>query len=645
MAAGADKAIVYDPPGAIGLVDSEAVLQLRFDEIDDSERPRDAGGVCEDFDVLIDDTLVLPTVVDAALGRGRSFDGSTTGAAAADLEPGDTLLTRDMSIQVVLSWDAAGQDSASTPGTIIARGLSGSAAQRVSYALQLEVVDAPSHTGKLRWYWQDLAGGDELATGVDVVIPPGQFTMLTATRRWVSSSEVLLRYYVGDQLIGEETSTAGEIGGGTPGAVQLGYRRVAGNPDNILVGVLDELLVVDRELCLEEVEATWLRITKYQPLGEQLFKEMFDPGFPITDDRGSDVQMDIRMTGQAIGYAAAQIENLRANWMPQRAYGHTLEQWEEAVSATPKPAQSIEERRARVLGRFRQRRGVSIPGIGDALQDLIDEATVNDLEFIAFSNTIRDGFATLDPLRWDVTPAASWSAVGGASRSSPAAGSYVLDATTGTGWHYARMSFGGDSKQGQLIAKVAMTTPQAALETGLFFANWASKDFLLAGLRDDAGTFKFVTESYIAGVSQGVVVQHTFAGNPPDLWLWLYQTTTDGMWKAAWSTTDALSGYTHSANITHPTTAHWAGMYVRSTGAIAGAAQVDVDDWLSRATYGHRPLNAYVLLEGFDPDLPGAQSVIEAIRHAYTHGTFITSRSVLCDNPESGCDLGCMGGI
>lgn len=648
MAFGADKRISYDPPGAIGLVDDEPVLQLRLDEVEDAERIVDTKRVCEDFDVLIDATLTLPVVDDGVLGRARIFNGTTTGAAARDIESGDTLLTRDMSIQVVMSWNAALQNAAATPGTIIARGLSGSAAERVCYALQLDVVDVATFTAKLRWYWQNLAGADKLSAGVDVVLPPGQFTMLTATRRWVSPTEVVLRYYIGDQLLAEETSADGEIGGGTTGAVQLGYRRVAGAPGKVLAGAIDELLVVGRELCLEEVEATWLRITTYQPLGEQLILENIDEGFPMPNGVGSevtDVALDLRMEGQALGYAGAQIENLRANWMPQRAYGQTLADWEEAVRVTPKPAQSIEQRRARVLARLRQRRGISIPGIQDALQDSLGSGTVDDLEFLAFSNTIREDFATLNPLRWDITPAASWTAAGGGARSSPGAGSYVFNPVTGGGWRYARMAFGGDGKQGQLLAKVKMTTPQANLEVGLFFANWTTKDFLLAGLRDAAGVFQFVTESFIAGVSQGVVVQHAFGANPADLWLRLYQTTVNGTFKAAWSTTDAVSGYTLSADIAHPTAAHWAGIYVRSTAAIAGAAQVDIDDWISRAPFGHRPFNAYVLLEGFDPDLAGAQSVIRAIKHAFTHATFITSRTVKCDNPESGCDLGCMGGI
>lgn len=645
---GADKVILYDPPGAIGLVDPSAIFMIRFDELEDDDRPQDATRVCEDFDILVDDTNTMPPVDDAVLGRGRRFDGTATGVAAADIESGATLLTRDMSIQAVLSWDAIAQDSAGTPGTIIARGLGGSAPEYMAYGIQLDVDDVGSSRALFRWVWQDVSGAVQVQDGVLVNILPGQFTMLTATRRWISPTEVELRYYVGDQLLGIVTSAEGDIAGGTTGTMQLGYRRVTGTPNNFFAGILDEILVVDRELCLEEIEATWLRITKYQPLGVQLFVQLHDKGFPLADEPDSDAQLDTRMVGQALGYAAAQAENLRANFLPARAYGSTLEQWEEAVRVTPKPAQGIEERRARVQARLRQKRGASIPGIDDALQGLIGDAEVTDLEFLAFDQTIVEAFDTLELLRWDVTPVGSWTEVTDAARASPAAGTYTFAGGVLDPWLHARLSVGGNARQAHVLAKVAMTTPQAALEVGLYFGNAALGDYILLGLRDDAGTFKIVTETFTTHISAGVVVQATLGGNPANLWLHLYQTTVNGTWKAAWSTTSAIAGYTISANITHPTAAHWAGMYVRSTGATAGAAQVNVDDLIMRAPYGNRPFNAYVLLDealGFTPDAAGAHSIVDALRHGYTHAAFITKRAVLCDDPDSGCDHGCMGGL
>jgi hypothetical protein len=643
MAYGADKVFRFDPPGAIGLVDPLAVFVLRFNEVTTEEPPLDDKHVLNDFTAI---TTLTPEVATGSLGRAREFDGSTTGLRSTDVVTGDTLLTRDMSIQVALSWDAAVQ-AAGAPGFIIARGVGGSSSEYVSYGLRIEALDAPSYTARVRWFWQDVAGVDRLQDGADVVILPGTFTMLTATRRWVSPTEVVLCYYVGDQLLAEVTSVNGSIGGGTTGTMLLGHRRAGGVDGNFFAGRLDELLVVSRELCFEEVEATWLRITKYQPLGVQLYLEMMDDGFPLSDQGDSDAQLDIRIKGHAYGFAAAQIENLRANFLPGRAYGTTLEQWEEAFRVTPAPAASIQQRRARVLARLAQRRGVSIPGVEDALQGLLGGATVDDLEYLAFNSIITEAFDTINLLRWDVTPVASWTAVSGAARSSLAAGDYTFDGFN-SGWQYARMTVGGDAKAAHAIAKVAQTTPQSGLEVGVYFGDSALNNFILLGLRDNAGSFEVVTQSYVGGVPSAAVVQVVLGANPANLWLHLYQTETDGTWTPAWSTTSKIAGYTLGSNVTHPSIARWSGVYVRSTAAIAGAAVVDVPDFELFEPFGQRPFNAYVLLDralGFSPDIAAAQSVLEGIKHGYTHVAFITSREFLCDDPESGCDRGPMGAL
>ena len=628
MATGLDKGITYDPPGAIGLVDREAVFLIRFDETEDAQRPQDAVGACDDFDVNINLTVVMPTVVPAVLGRGRSFNGTTQGLGARDKVSGATLLTRDMSIQVVLSWDIVTQ-AAHQPGVIVCRGLGTGPSEYVSYSLQLDVVDVGGRVGRLRWHWQDVAGVDHLAAGALVVIPPGQFTMLTATRRWVSPTQVELAYYVGNELAGVETSALGSIGGGTTGALELGFRSQGSN-GNFYAGILDELMIVARELSAEEIEATWLRITLYQPRGTQLFLEMFDEGFPIPDESDSDAQLDIRMTGQGLGFAAAQIENLRANFLPGRAYGSTLEQWEEAVAVTPKPVQGIEARRARVLARFRQKRGISIPGLEDALADLVD-CDVDDLEFIAFDNTMRDDFSNaIDPIRWDMHPAACLASVADKGHMAPGAGAFVLD-NMNSNWLTAAKAIARPWRSDlpgleHLFAKMTLTTPQAGLEAGIWFADRGARNYLLLGLRDDAGTFKVVTERFINHVSQGLVVRATLGGNPAAIWLHLYEDTA-GMWIASWSTTSATAGFTSSAAFAHPSAEYWGGLYLRSTGAI-GAPVVDFDDFALWTPNASRPFNAYVFRDpglGGTPDLEAARSVIRSIRHAYTYATITES--------------------
>lgn len=653
MAPGADKLIDYRvrgrAPGGLGLVDRSAKLLIRFDELETATRPQDETGVCGDFDVISTPVAtVMPIKAISALGRGRTFNAATMGLGARDKDPGATLLTRDATVQIVMSWDAAAQNAAGIPGTIISRGVGGSSAEFVSYGLRLDVSDAPTFTALVRWYWQDVAGVVKLQTGAQVCIPPGQYTMLTATRRWVSPTHVELAYYVGDTLLAAVTSVDGSIGGGTTGLVQLGCRTIAGVNGAFLAGTLDELMVLDRELCAEEIEATWLRLTRYQPLATQLFRDQFDPDFPMAGEPDADQQLDIRMTGHALGLVASNAENLRAYFLPQRAYGSTLEQWEEATAVTPKPGAtgSIEERRARVLARLRQKQGVSIPGLQEALRGLIGDATVDDLEFLAFSNTVTDHFASLDPLRWDGNTVGGWAGVAGTARSTPAAGTYTFDGTTQT-WIYARMCVPADGREAHALAKVKMTTPQANLETGLFFGQVGLGNYLLFGLRDVAGVFTLVVERFRGNVSLGGAAA-ILGANPANLWLHIFDTPGSTAWQCEYSITSATTGFilvdsTAFADLDP----QWTGMYVRTIGATAGAGQVDVDDFILYSPFGSSPFNAYVLLDqalGFSPDVLGAQSVVAAIKHAFTHATFITRRALLCDDAGSGCDLGPTGG-
>lgn len=644
MAAGADKLIRYDPPGAFGLFDRLAKFLIRFDEVDTATRPQDALGVCNDFDEVLT-SAAMPSVVPAVLGRGRLFNAADTGLAARDKVSGSTLITRDATIQVVLAWDASAQNAGGTPGTVIARGTGGSSAEYVSYGLRIDVVDVPTFTALVRWFWQDTAGVLHLQTGAQVCMKPNAYTMLTATRRWVSPTEVQLRYYVGDLLIGEVTSTDGSIGGGTTGAMQLGHRVVAGAPDEFFAGVIDEVMVLDRELTAEEVEATWLRLTFYQPLGVELFRDQIEDGFPISDEPDSDVQLDIRMQGMVLGLVGANAETVRNYFIPQRAFGSTLEQWEKAVGVTPKPVQGIEERRARVVARLRQKRGISIPGLKDALRDLID-CDVDDLEFIAYSNHIVDGFDTaIEPQLWDFTPnpSATWNA--GKARFAPGAGTFTAPYSWQT---IARVVSqpGRPDLDGleHVLAKLVISTPQNNFEAGVWFGNKAAGNYLLLGLRQD-GVFKIITESFLGHVSQGAVVQATPGVNPAAIWFHLFEHAA-GAWTASWSTTSATAGFTSSAPITHPTLVHWAGCYVRSIAAVGAPPVADFDDFQLFTPNGTRPFNAYVLRDpglGGAPDVEGASSVIQAIAHGYTHAAFITSRAVLSADPSTPCDRGPMG--
>jgi hypothetical protein len=644
MTAGADKGFTFDPPGAIGLVAGDARVLLRFHDPDVTVRPKDEAGALDDLNVP--SGALAPPVVPAACGNGRAFDGdSTTALSAKDLAGGSSLVTRDLTIMAIVSWDIAQQDNFVDPGVLATRGDGSSSQEQICYQLRFAVVDLPTRTGSIALAWQDTSGTLHVQVAAQFVCPTG-FTLLTATRRWASPTSVVCHYYIGDVLLAEITSADGSIGGSTLGTFTLGAHRVGSTLGSFFAGTLDELAVFDREMCIEEIADTWQRITVFQPLGVQLLRELHDPGFPISDDPSSDVQLEIRQAGMALGYAASLAENLRRNILPQHAYGRALELWEQVLRPTRLPTQlpdsGIDARRARVLARLRQRGGSSVPALESLLVSLLGGADVSQLQFLAGSNTFADDFTAIDPLRWDFGHAGGVSAVSGAAHFAPGAGSFPAPA----GMAFLQRSV-SDGRQAHQIVKLTFTTAQDKSEAGVFFGDAGHGNYVLFGLRKDTGFFNLFAETFAGGISQGATSLFPLGGLISPIWLHLYQTEVDGTWGAQYSDTSPTSGFIDGGTFAGPATVHWAGCYLRSTGTMGGAPVADFDDHLLYTPLGFTPFNAYALLDralGFVPDLPGARQCIGAVKHAFIHGTFITSPELLCDDQDNGCDCAPFGG-
>jgi hypothetical protein len=645
MPTGADKGFTFDPPGAIGIVAPDARVLLRFHD-DEDIRPKDVAGALNDLAAPVG--AVNPESVIAACGAGREFTVAGTNAlAATDLATGSSLITRDVTVQAILSWDILGQGVAGTAGALVARGLSTSAAEYIAYELQLAVVNPATRRGSIAWSWQTIAGVVKAQTPVEFTCPTG-FTLLTATRRWESPTSVVCRYYIGDVLLGEVASSDGDIGGGASGTFILGADKVGGALGRWFAGTLDELAVFDRELCLEEIEDTWLRITVYQPLGVQLFREMHDPGFPMSTDPASDVQLENRQIGMALGYAAAAAENLRRNALPQRSYGDFLAAWEQALRPTTQPGRSLDDRRARVLARMRQRGGSAPPELQEALSSLLGGASVDDLQFLAFDNTVSEDFqAGLDLIRWDVSPAATVSVVLGVLNMQIG----VTTALFPSGWLYLRRSVGGNARQAHQIAKLTFTSSTNGSEAGIFFGDAGLGNYFLMGLRNTgAANYHVFVETFIHNISQGGAVDQGDSGVPlaavVPIWLYLHQ--ADTFWEVSWSLTSGTAGFGPPLMVASvPPAMQWAGMYMRTTGAATGGLLAKFDEHLLRATFGVSPYNAYVLLDralGFSPDLPGARQIVQTVKHAFVRASFTTRSFLHCDDQADGTDNCPLGG-
>jgi hypothetical protein len=634
---------------------------VRFREPDAQVLPSDDVGNLKDLG--IDTGLTLPPVVSAYTGFGRSFSNGFA-LDTADVVPGATLATRDVTVRALVAWDLTGQNTYGQPGTIVARGKGNAAAEFVSYGLELRVVNLALGIGELRMWWQDSAGTIKTQVGGQFVTPgAGAFTLLTAVRHWVSSSQVEVRYYAGDQLIGDLVSADGDIGGGTTGTFCVGTRYSAGVAGRFLVGTLDELQVLNYEVTAEETAATWDRIFRLQPRGYKAIRDLLPPHAPVSDDPGSRIQKLFRLAGHALGFAAAQGENARRNLLPDRAYGPTLEQWEGIVGEAPSPTDTVTRRRKRVVSHLGQRAGSSIPGVNATVDDLL-VLTPSQLQILAFDNTQRDDWsAGLRAERWRADPTAQWTINAGALRVQAANGANILFNGAARNWYTCLLAVDGTPKwlpgapSCDAFLKVTPTTLPSGADVGLVFWDWARVNAFLLGVRNNAGTIQVVSERFLRGVSQGVTVHATTSLTTH--WLQLRQDTTALVQDATgetlqphsvkWSTTSAIAGFSSAAAIPFCYCVNWIGHYARANvAAIPTALDASFDDIAVRARRGTRPFSWYVYrdpaLPGA-PDIGGARRAVARLAQAHTRDSVITSKSLLCNNPNSACGRGPLGGF
>lgn len=634
----------------------DATIFLRLDDVDTATRPVDAARSLDDLDVA--GALVMPAVTESGVtGRARVFvPANSNGLVANDIISGSTLLTRDVSVQAIIDWDLATQNTYGTPGTLIARGKTGAAAEYIAFGVEFRVVNVAAAIGEVRFFWQDSAGNLKTQVGGHfqalVNGTTRAFVLLTCTRRWVSSSEVILRYYIADELLAEVRSSDGDIGGGTTGHTQVGTRWTGAAYGRFLAGTVDEMRVVERELTAEEIEATWQRITVSQPRACAMLRDLHPPGFPISNDPSSRVQRETTLWGNGLGFAAGQIENLRSNFYPSRAYGRTLEEWEETLGQSPKPGDSVDRRRARVVGRLRQHAGVSIPGVSEAVEELV-ATDASNLEVFAFDQTVVDDLSALVPLRWRYDPAAQWTISGGKTRAQS-------NTARTAPWDWATMlaAAGGNGANAAIVVKIDPTTLAADGEVGMTFINRATWTGIAFGIRrDPAGaTINFVTETMQNGVLAGAVVQAALGAVVAPVWLRMKAGVTGFVGSSAdvnvevkWSTVSADGPFTTATVfVAGGKLFQWAGFYARSFNGTASVIDAKFSGAKLRAPRGDRAFRFYVLRDpalAGDVDYLGANAVVRQLRQAHTTGRVVQTMTALYDDDSTTYDDAPMGGI
>lgn len=594
-----------------------------------------------------------PLRVGAWTGFGRQFSQSGSGAlVAADKSSNGTLLQRDVTIQGLLSVTLTG---ATGPMTVIARGLNdGTASERYAYGLELEQQAGFPGFVEVRWFWQDSAGTVRTQpAGVFKHPGDGVIFMLTATRRWVSSTRVVLRYYVADQLIAELESSNGDISGGTTGRTTVGARKAAGAFERYYNGVLDELAVYDNELSLPEIRHTWLRLTEYQPGGVETFAALAPPGSSWARPE-TDIGKRVKIVGQLLGGAAARADEVRALILPDAAPLGIVERWERITEQSAAPGDSLDVRHARLGSYFAREEGLSLPPLKEALSGPLALA-VEDIQIDEFEHTVTDDFTSSISSAWLNGGDATWSIASGKLQGFAPAGSDLRWETRKVPallhpCHPGRLFVSARVESADYSTGV---TNQAFV--GLALHNRHSGDWLWFGVFNNGGDPEIVFRTSVGGAAPSPFQNFTGTGLLVGTGPYILRIATDQ--SPGYSITDdeiTLSlcepaqgpeFFTQTINTGVTGGWHWAGFALASSLASTGGnTTIQFDDFVMHAADSDRPFYWYAfrdpLLAG-TPDLVGGERLVQKIKPAYTIAHVITERACPCDDPVDGvCDHG-----
>lgn len=652
--------VLYDPvPGNIGLLgidrrpqSSSTVLLLHFAEPDGVLLVDDQGNL---NDLGIAPGVTMPSSVTTWTGLGRQFTAAASNALIAEDQDGSkgTLLMRDCTVQALLALDLAGDTG--IPQTIICRGTNdGSNDELVSMGLELVGHDDGSGFVDVRWTWREPDGTLITAPAGTFATPgDGKWFLLTATRRWESSTSVVLRYYVDQRMIGEYSTASGNVAGSTVAHTTVGGRLSATVWDHFLNATLDDLALCDFEMSIEEIREVWRRLSVHQPAGVDMFVSLIPPGAPWYADPGNQVGRWMKLIGQNLGVAIANIERLRALGLPDWATLELAERYEAMCKLAPGPRDSLDTRRARIVGHLSQDEGFALSAIQTALAPLL-QLQPAQVEIVEFTNDVIDGFdAAIAAERWLEGPTGAWSVVAGELALAVGAGADLGAIDWTQPWCHLRTPLSGTD--GLLAVQCKLSTYAAGLPIntmiGGFLCNRRSGNAVWFGIGDVAGVRHLGYRLRVANVIGAFVP----LAASPDAPVWVRFASVigaaAGTYAMAWSITGANVGYTFGPSVaTGILDLEWAGFGALNTTAVTATnLAVTFDDFLLHDPHGDRTFCWYAYR---DPglagalDTSGARGLIRRIKPAHTWADVVTSLSVLCDDARDGLpDRGPLGAL
>ena len=355
-----------------------------FLEIADEVRPVDRVGTFTDL--AAPTGLTIPAVAVAKFGRGRVL-GPSLALEATEVVADSAFLARDATLICWLDFKIENYANAQTGLIYIRHGGS----NLISFAVELERVTSTQM--RIRAVWN--APGLASTVGVTFTKPVGEF-QIAVVRQWNSVTDVDVRYFVNGDLIGSENVTDGLISPTTGGVMAFGGNPIGGYSDFMPADTLiDSAQIEDDPVTNEEIRQIYRRFAVHQPSGYKILRAFLPQGTAWSRDPDSNIQKWIAAEGDALGLEIADIERFREDYLPDRAYGGALEDWERITGQVPKPSDTVEQRRARVLGFLRTVLGFPVDEIKTALEPLFGLASA-DIQIIEFDGLREDDFSTED---------------------------------------------------------------------------------------------------------------------------------------------------------------------------------------------------------------------------------------------------------
>ena len=616
----------------------------------------DAVGNVEDLGD--DDTstppLVIPPVVLSLTGRGREF-GPDIGLQGQEKTAGldTTRLDRNVTIRAFMTYVVANAINGDR-GTVVARGLEdGTATERRLFGLELERVSATSV--RIRARWEEIGGTDAVVAGV-TFFPPSGFFHIAIVRRWIDTTTVELDYVLNDELVGSETVTEGDIGDGSGGTLSIGC---AGDPASVgdyerflpQDSVIDQVSIENDAMSVEELRQEFRRITIHQPNGGKIVRAYQPPGDTWNKNPGSRIQRLFAACGDGVGHVIALSERLRDDFLPDRAYGAALTAWEKLLGLAALPADTIQQRRDRVLGFQRRILGYQLDDVKLSLEPLfnLDSADIDIIEYDALRTDDFDVDDITTP------PSTIWRTFQGAGTVSIAAGICTCAALAGDAIEYQggesprretgiSAQIGKEADGATLITKIdQIATSPTDEHVGHFWRTANGEDAIIFGVAND-GASKLGYQVITGGVVT-TALTFTHTGIPDPLWL-LTRYLGGGLYELSYSATGPLSGFVpFVTGIAGPADPKWTGFGIFATDdSLAAGVTVDFDDAKIYEPNGLRAFNWQAFRDPADPgtfDLEAAQAQLEKQKPAHTEACAVDSLLGFELGPSGSGKLGC----